>query len=103
MSITAAGCPSAAERFTSRPSPSRCRRRPSAIVYSSTNSRILRVRTARSASAGLSISTSKCPEFARIAPSFISSMCSRRITLVSPVTVTNMSPMRAASRIGITR
>ena len=55
------------------------------------------------ASADLSISTSKCPEFASIAPSFISSMCSRPITVVSPVTVMKMSPMRAASRSGITR
>ena len=38
-----------------------------------------------------------------IAPSFMSSMCSPRITLVSPVTVTKMSPTRAASRIGMTR
>ena len=38
-----------------------------------------------------------------MAPSFISSMCSPRITLVSPVTVMKMSPTRAASRIGITR
>ncbi len=58
---------------------------------------------ASAASSALLISTSKWPEFASTAPSFISSMCSRRITLMSPVTVTKMSPILAASRIDITR
>src|SRR5207253_292404 len=50
-----------------------------------------------------SISTLKCPEFARIAPSFIARMCSTRITCRLPVKVTNTSPTRAASAIGTTR
>ena len=42
-------------------------------------------------------------EFASTAPSFMTSKCSRREHVVSPVTVTKMSPIRAASRIGSTR
>ena len=52
------------------------------------------------ASAGMSISTSKWPVLATMAPSFITSKCSRRSTWMSPVAVTKMSPMRAASAIG---
>jgi hypothetical protein len=74
------------------------------MVYSSTKPRIRRTRPPESsASAPLSISTSKWPALASTAPSFMTSMCSRPITVVSPVTVTNTSPIRAASRSGITR
>src|SRR2546429_193683 len=102
MSMTLAGCPSAAARLMSRPSASTNRRLPSRR-HSSTNSRTgvgpwaARLRPSRS------ISTLKCPEFARIAPSFIARMCSTRITCKLPVKVTNPSPPRAASAIGTTR
>src|SRR5256884_2984296 len=102
MSMTLAGCPSAAARLMSRPSASTNRRLPSRR-HSSTNSRTgvgpwaARLRPSRS------ISTLKCPEFARIAPSFITRMCSTRITCKLPVKVTNTSPTRAASAIGTTR
>ena len=45
----------------------------------------------------------KWPLLATTAPSFIRRMCSTRITLTSPVSVTNTSPSGAASAIGITR
>ena len=104
MSMTAAGCPSAAARFTRRPSASRMQA--TAVAH-----RVLvdeladppHAAAESSASAPLSISTSKWPAFAMTAPSFMTSKCSRRITLVSPVTVTNTSPIRAASRSGMTR
>ena len=50
----------------------------------------------------MSISTLKWPVLQRIAPSFISSKCSRAITCLSPVAVQKMSPTSAASAIGIT-
>ena len=99
MSITSAGCPSAAARLTSRPSAIRYSLRPSASVNSSTNSRAIRVSDASFRSAGISISTLKWPVFDRIAPSFISSKCSRAITFLSPVAVQNMSPIFAAAAI----
>ena len=46
---------------------------------------------------------SKWPELARMAPSFMAAKCSRRSTSRSPVTVTKMSPSRAASSMGTTR
>jgi len=52
---------------------------------------------------GRSISTSKCPELARTAPSFISRKCSGASTSRSPVRVMNTSPSRAASAMGSTR
>ena len=48
----------------------------------------------------LLISTSKWPAFAMMAPGFIRSMCSRRMTSLQPVTVTKMSPFSAAASIG---
>ena len=50
----------------------------------------------------MSISTLKCPELETMAPSFIASKCSLRMTFLLPVTVTKTSPIRAASPIGIT-
>ena len=50
----------------------------------------------------MSISTLKWPVLARIAPSFIRSMCSPRMTPLSPVAVTKMSPTSAAFAIGST-
>src|SRR6266480_3268119 len=102
MSMTLAGCPSAAARLMSRPSASTNRRLPSRR-HSSTSSRTgvgpwaTRFRPSRS------ISTLKWPEFARMAPSFMARMCSTRITCKLPVKVTNTSPTRAASAIGTTR
>src|SRR6266404_4780807 len=87
MSITRAGCPSAAEMFTRRPSASRYSRRPSARVNSSTKVRASRVSTASSRSAGMSISTLKWPVWQLIAPSFITSRCCFAITCLSPVAV----------------
>ena len=54
-------------------------------------------------SAGISISTLKWPELQTIAPSFIFSKCSCAMTVLLPVTVTKMSPILAASFMGITR
>ena len=51
-------------------------------------------------SAGMSISTLKWPVLATMAPSFMTSKCSLRITWMSPVTVTKMSPMRRGLRHG---
>ncbi len=68
-------------------------------MNSSTNSRAIRVSVAISRSAGISISTLKWPVFARIAPSFMRSMCSRAITCLSPVAVQKMSPISAAFAI----
>ena len=50
----------------------------------------------------MSISTLKWPVFARIEPSFIASMCSRRMTDLSPVAVQKMSPVSTALVIGCT-
>ena len=50
----------------------------------------------------MSISTLKWPVLQMIAPSFITSRCSRAITCLSPVAVQKMSPILAASSIGIT-
>ena len=71
-------------------------------MNSSTKYRASRVSTASARSAGMSISTLKWPVLQRIAPSFIGSMCSRAITCLSPVAVQKMSPIAAASAIGIT-
>ena len=100
--MTSAGCPSAAARFISLPSPNTKIFFLLGNVYSSTNGRMRRVALAFFTSAAISISTSKCPELATTAPSFIDSMCSRVITLLSPVTVTKISPIFAASIIRIT-
>ena len=54
-------------------------------------------------SAGISISTLKWPELQTTAPSFILSKCSCARTDLLPVTVTKMSPILAASFMGITR
>ena len=58
---------------------------------------------ARSRNAGRSISTLKWPVLATIAPSFIWSKCSPRITSLSPVAVQKMSPCGAAAAIVETR
>ena len=55
-----------------------------------------------SASPLRSNSTSKWPEFAIMAPSFITRKCSVLITLISPVRVQKKSPNGAALAIGIT-
>ena len=55
-----------------------------------------------SSSAGMSISTLKWPELATIAPFFITPKWRPSSTCMSPVTVTKMSPSRAASSAGIT-
>src|ERR1035441_1976301 len=75
ISITDAGCPSAADRLIRRPSPSRLMRRPSFSEYSSTKVRVVRLEDESFSSAGISISTLKWPEFEMMAPSFISSKC----------------------------
>src|SRR5271165_3920197 len=103
ISITDAGCPSAAARLISRPSPSRLILRPSFKEYSSTKARVVRFDDDIFSSAGISISTLKWPEFEMIAPSFISSKCSLVSTLLLPVTVQKTSPSFAASVIDITR
>ena len=51
----------------------------------------------------MSISTLKWPELQTTAPSFMARKCSSRRTPLLPVTVTKMSPIGAASAIGITR
>src|SRR5664280_419306 len=103
MSMTAAGCPSAALKFTRRPS-ARTWTRQSPMVYSTTWSRTSRTRSpARWFRAGRSISQSKWPELAMIAPSRMSLKCSARMTWMSPVAVIKMSPQGAASPMVITR
>src|SRR5579884_822332 len=102
MSMTLAGCPSAAARLISRPSASTNSRFPS-NRHSSTNSRTRTGPWPARRSPSRSISTLKWPELARTAPSFISRMCSTRITFTFPVSVTKMSPTGAASAIGTTR
>ena len=91
MSITEAGWPSAAARLMSRPSPSR-KIRLSPTAYSSTNGRVSRLPEDIFASAGMSISTLKCPELQTRAPSFMTRKCSPRITFLLPVMVMNRSP-----------
>src|SRR5690606_8115475 len=103
MSITWAGCPSAAPRFTSRPSASSRMRRPSSRTNSWTLGRASRRSLAMAASAGMSISTSKCPALASVAPSFMRAKWSPLMTPRLPVAVTKMWPSFAASRIGMTR
>src|SRR5438132_1600951 len=103
MSITDAGCPSAAARLISRPSPSKLILRPSLIEYSSTKLRVGRFDDASFSSAGISISTLKWPELATMAPSFITSKCSLVSTFLLPVTVQKTSPIFAASFMDITR
>ena len=76
--------------------------RPSASLSASTNGRASHRSTARARSAGTSSSTSKCPALASTAPSLNSGACSAPMTRVLPVTVTKMSPILAASRIGMT-
>ncbi|GAJ11058.1 unnamed protein product [marine sediment metagenome] len=58
--------------------------------------------TAKSFKASVLISTLKCPELAKIAPSFIKGNSSTDITFISPVKVIKMSPILAASFMGIT-
>jgi lipopolysaccharide export system permease protein len=103
MSMTDAGWPSAAERFIKRPSPRRLMRFPPLTTNVSTDSRGFLTSVDISLRACLSISTSKCPEFATTAPSFIASKCRAVMTRMSPVSVTKMSPIGAASSMGITR
>ena len=57
-----------------------------------------RARRAGFSSAGMSISTLKWPELQMIAPSFITSKCSPRMTCLFPVTVMKTSPMRGRLR-----
>ena len=102
MSMTMAGCPSAAARLMRRPSPSRNTRLPPFRRYSSTNGRATFLLTDMRSSAGMSISTLKWPEFATIAPSFMAAKCSRRSTDLLPVTVMNRSPRGAASAMATT-
>ena len=78
-------------------------RRPSAIVYSSTNSRTVRFFTESFSSAGMSISTLKWPVLATMVPSCMTSKCSPRSTWMSPVAVTNSLATLAASATGMTR
>src|SRR5271165_6297667 len=99
ISITDAGCPSAADRLISRPSPSRLILRPSFNEYSSTKVRVVRFDDDIFSRAGISISTLKCPELEMIAPSFIRSKCSLVSTLLLPVTVQNTSPSLAAPAV----
>src|SRR5205807_1118472 len=103
MSMTDAGWPSGAARLMRRPSPRRLILRPSLSEYSSMKLRVVRLEESILSSAGMSISTLKCPEFAMIAPSFITSKCCLVSTLLLPVTVQNTSPIVAASGIDITR
>ena len=72
--------------------------RPSPSVNSSTNARASRVSVASERSAGMSISTLKCPVLARIAPSLRRSMWLSAITCLSPVAVTKMSPTSRGRR-----
>ena len=51
---------------------------------------------------GMSISTLKCPELERMAPSFMRTKCSSRMTLISPVRVQKTSPSLAACSMGRT-
>src|SRR5260221_8127013 len=103
ISITDAGCPSAAARLMRRPSPRRLMRRPSFMVYSSTKVRVVRLEDDNFSSDGISISTLKCPEFEMMAPSFITVKCCLLRTFLLPVTVQKTSPILAASSILITR
>ena len=102
MSITAEGCPSAAARLISRPSPRRYTLLPFLRVYSSTKSLIVLLDFDIFLRASIAISTLKCPELQKMAPSFIRLKHSLYMTSISPVAVTNMSPIRAASLMGIT-
>src|SRR6266516_1770447 len=68
-------------------------RSPPVIVNSSTNARASRVSVASARRPGMSISTLMLPVFARMAPSFIFWMCCLRMTDLSPVAVTKMSPI----------
>jgi hypothetical protein len=103
-SMTSGGCPSAATRFTTRPSASSSTVRPSPRSYASTCGRTSGcTSTASPASARTSISTSKWPALARMAPSRIIAMCSALITSTEPVAVMNTSPSGAARAIGSTR
>ncbi len=103
MSITLDGCPSAAARLIKRPSPRTLILLPSCRVYSSTKVLIFFFFAVISSSPFKSSSTLKCPELLTIAPSFIILKCSFLITLIFPVTVQKISPVFAASSIGITR
>jgi hypothetical protein len=65
--------------------------------------RIVRLEVESDSKSEMLISTLKWPLLHMMAPSFIFSMCSLRMTLMSPVAVTNISPIDAASDIGMTR
>src|SRR6202790_3775747 len=97
------GMPLAGGRLIKRPSPSRLMRRPSFIVYSSTNVRVVRFDDDSFSSDGMSISTLKWPEFEMMAPAFISAKCCLARTFLLPVTVQKTSPILAASSMLITR
>ena len=73
------------------------------MAYSSTKGRASFLPLESCSSAGISISTLKWPELHITAPSFMRSKCSPVRTDLSPVTVTKMSPIFAASAMGITR
>src|SRR3989344_3867385 len=103
VSVTLAGWPSAAARFTRRPS-ARMRMRFLPILYSCTFSRTtfgspfaIFFKSLRF------ISTSKCPELHTMAPSFITLNSSAPMTLMFPVTVQKISPTDAALRIVVTK
>ncbi len=80
MSITAAGWPSPAARFTTRPPARRLSRCPPTSYCSTSGSTSRGSPPAASRSPTRSISTSKCPALASTAPSFIRAKCSRRST-----------------------
>ena len=81
MSITLAGCPSAAARLIKRPSPSTITLLPLDLtLYSSTNGRTVVGSLAISRNATRLSSRSKCPLLQTIAPSFIFEKCSPSIT-----------------------
>ena len=94
MSITAAGCPSAAARLTSRPSASTKISRPSLVRWPSTNGRARNFSAVIASRSPLLISTSKWPELQTIAPDFITSNISPAIASRLPVTEMNTSPTR---------
>ena len=99
--MTAAGCPSAAARFTTRPPASRFSPRPPSSKRS-TSGRISRTPRRAARRSASEISTSNCPALASTAPSFIRAKCSPRSTSGTPVTVMKMSPRSAASSAGMT-
>ena len=102
ISITLEGCPSAAARFISLPSPRTFTILPFSRVCSSTKGLIVLKDFVMLFNPSRSSSTLKCPEFAIIAPCFIMLKWLFLITFILPVTVQKISPILAALLIGIT-